>query len=552
MKNLMMQTALLLLLCTSCGNGGSGGEGDGDATMDPVTDQDSFDPADADGPDLPADGSEDPADEDVDPDAVRVPLWSPFAEWSYENASWEGNPFDLQARADFSDGRSPHLFYDGDATWKLRYMCTEVGVFSFVTASDDPELDGLSGTVVCEDNPGAPGLLVAGGTGNGKFYVRGWEKSIVPAWCMMPDISRNSTGEPTAESVIDEWIANNIDETGFLGAHNFGPANIWYDWDCDGTRAGCTSEEPDPRTFRAYEDLMIKLYGHGAFVHIWLFWDCARDKCDRYHDDTALQERMRHYLADRWGAVPNWMIGEGFDNFEDDDTAFADKWYHDISDRLAWPHFIGMRSYHNSYDMICTECNYLSWENVEMTYDRWVSSYDTADRPSFEEDRYRVRDEGRPKDIPPDRLDMMLRDYLWPQVMSGGVGAVYGYLIGAPDHYSLTEGYPAEWNAAIQAWHDFWYASGADPAHRFLGDMERCNDLTSGRGLCVRGRAYVFYAEATTSITFDLSGLSAAGPAVAMDTWTGEMVDLGTLGPADTAFTAPHESDWVVAVGEFE
>ncbi|MFH1435274.1 MAG: DUF5060 domain-containing protein, partial [Pseudomonadota bacterium] len=415
------------LVLSAC-NGGGGGEEDGLDTSDlPYDGLDAPDTSDsADGPDgtdapdimdMPdADAPHDPAtdepdeEEMIDPDAVITTLWHPYGEWSFENASWDGNPFDVQARATFSDGPAPYLFYDGGSTWKLRYMCTQIGTFTFATASSDPELNGLEGTVVCRDNPGAMGLLTAGGTNNKKFFVRGWEKAIAPAWVMMPDITANSTGTPDDPSVINDWIANNIDATGFKGAHNMGCANIWYDWDCDGTRANCASEDPDPRTFRAFEELMETLYGHGAFIHIWMFWDCQRDRCDKYHDDAARQERLRHTFADRWGAIPHWMIGEGFDNFEDDDTAYANKWFHDIFERLAWPHLLGMRSLHDSYEVICTDCSYRSWENVEMTYARWSDSYDAAaDRPSFEEDRYRVRDEGRPKDIPPGRLDMLLR-----------------------------------------------------------------------------------------------------------------------------------------------
>ena len=269
-------------------------------------------------------------------------MWYPYVEWSFQNPGWTGNPFDIQAQATFSDGRTPGLFYDGGDTWKLRYLCTQEGTFTFTTASSESALNDISGSVQCQPNPGAMGLLVPAGPDNKKFYVTGWEKAITPAWAMIPSTDNNAGAEKVTMSTIDTWIANNIVQEGFMGAHSYGPANVWYDWDCDGTRSNCTSENPDPRTFQEYEAIMDKLYQQNAFLHIWMFWDCARDRCDKYHDDTVRQERLRRYPADRWGAIPNWMIGEGFDNFEDDTTGgYANKWFNDINDRLAWHHFLG-------------------------------------------------------------------------------------------------------------------------------------------------------------------------------------------------------------------
>jgi hypothetical protein len=471
---------------------------------------------------------------------ITTTLWYPYAEWTFSGIEWIGNPFDVEAYAVFSDSRNPYLFYDGGSTWKLRYMCTKPGEYTFVTKSSLPGLNGWTGKVHCEDNPGAFGLLTAGGSNNKKFYVKGWEKAIVPVWCMIPNIFTVS------DATIDLWIANNIEKTEFRGAHMSGPANRWYDIDCDGTRSSCTSENPDPKTFRKLEEVMDKLYWKGAFLHLWMFSDCQRDKCDKFHDDPR-QERLRHYLADRFGAVPNWMIGEGFDNHEDDDTAYANKWFEDINDRLAWSHLLGMRSFNKSYDLICTECNYYSWENLVMTFDIFKASYDiTSDRPSFEEDRFRhgQYSEYAFKDLK--SLDDQ-RHYLWWQVMSGGVGAIYGYILDSPGHYSLPEGYPEDWHVTIKAWHDFWYG----PPHRFLPDMERCEGKSDAEALCSLGKAYVFYMENTSTIRFDLSEMSGSHPAMAMDTASGLVLDLGIMNSSSYTFTAPYVGDWAIAVGEF-
>ena len=485
--------------------------------------------------------------------STAAKLWYPYEEWSFENPSWSGNPFDLEAKAVFSDGKEPYLFYDGGTTWKLRYLCTQVGTFTFTTTSTDPELNGLTGSVTCADNPGAMGLLVPGGPNGAKFYVQGWERAIVPAWVMSPGISNNA--DPVDTATMMTWISNNLDRTGFLGVHAQGPANGWYNIDCDGTRDNCFGENPDPRTFLIYETFMDVLYQHGAFLHLWAFWDCQRDKCDKYHDDGPRQERLRRYIAARWGAIPNWMIGEGFDNFEDDSPAFADKWFNDINKYLPWHHFIGLRSYNNSYEDLCSQCNYRSFENIadpnDFTYETFATSYDHGiNKPVFEEDRFRYRQENtkfRKKDV--ENLDEQRR-WMWWQAMAGGVGAIYGYLEGSGGHYSRVEGYPEDWHRTIKGWHDFWYATPTDPTHRFMADMERCNNITNGRGLCKEGSYYVFFKEDTNRITFTLN-LPSAQPAIAMDTKTGEIIQLGQQGADFSVFNAPYVSDWAVAVGAF-
>ncbi len=496
-------------------------------------------------------------------------LWYPYAEWSFDNPEWsEENPFDLQAQAIFTDSRgsSPYLFYDGSDTWKLRYMCTEVGTFEFVTSSTDPDLDGLTGEVICQNNPDGMGPLVSAGSDGKKFYVQGWEKAIIPAWVMMPGPDRYDT----YPDIIDQWIENNIRKSGFIGAHNGPTGNEWYEWGCDGSIADCDGENPDPDTFAAYEEMLDMMYQNGAFVHLWAFGDYQSGTLDKFHPKNENPQgggeyeeqrtRLRHYIADRLGAIPNWMMGEGYDNHEDDDdprwATYPEDWYNDINNRLEWHHFLGMRVRKNTYDIICDNCNYDSWATVDdpkgnVNYNSFSESYDQADgKPAFEEDRYRYRMFYGEKDL--DSVDDQ-RHFMWWQAMSGGVGAIYGYLFDGTEDigYSIPEGYPDEWHTQIKAWHDFWYETESDP-HRFFPSMERCNDITNNHGLCEVGKYYIFQDEDVETLTFDISNLIGSVHAVAMDTKTGDVIDLGEVDSSYNEFTAPHNSDWVVAIGNFE
>jgi len=516
-------------------------------------------------------------------------LWHPHAEWTYEDIEYSGNPFDIDAIAAFSDGIRAGLFYDGGNSWKLRYMCSKPGAFSFAVSSANADLDGRSGTVICTDTVGRPGPLVPGGPDGTLFFDAALGHPIVPAWAMMPflyEAAPYQAHEPTMEQ-LETWMDRHIGSAdgsggaGFRGAHFQGPANRWYDHGCDGTRADCRGGlNPDPATFRKYEAVFAKLAERNAHAHFWMFWDCERDKCDQFHDgpvrswrarlkslfrrsfprgsfeeNRRRQLRLRKYMARRWGAISNWMVGEGFDNFEDDAAEYANRWFRDIRDHMPWHHFIGMRGYKNRLDrIICAECNYVSFESQEekgaMTHDRWRASRVAAtDRPVFEEDRYRyIRNHHKG---PKNSDDQLM--YMWGQAMNLGVGAIYGYLEGSSGHFSRYEGYPEEWARGIRAWHDFWYATPTDPHHRFLSGMEYCDDLSpDSKSICERGESYVFHRENASSLRFDISGLkSASAKAVALDAESGQFHDLGEFSRNRTSWSAPESSSWVLAIGDF-
>ena len=60
------------------------------------------------------------------------------------------NPFtDVELQATFSTGNTTIRvdgFYDGDSTWRIRFMPEMIGNYQFQTTSNDDNLDGLMGS----------------------------------------------------------------------------------------------------------------------------------------------------------------------------------------------------------------------------------------------------------------------------------------------------------------------------------------------------------------------------------------------------------------------
>jgi hypothetical protein len=66
------------------------------------------------------------------------------------------NPFDVNVSATVSGPEKRKLdvpgFYDGEGIWKIRFSPDALGVWSWSTTSDDPELNGQTGEVKCVPN----------------------------------------------------------------------------------------------------------------------------------------------------------------------------------------------------------------------------------------------------------------------------------------------------------------------------------------------------------------------------------------------------------------
>ena len=97
-------------------------------------------------------------------------MWE-CAEWTFENPSCHGNPFDVVATVTFSHAGSgrrhvTEMFYVGHGRWSFRFTGTATGRWSFATSSADADLDGHTGAVrvVPNRNPLIKGFLMHQGS----------------------------------------------------------------------------------------------------------------------------------------------------------------------------------------------------------------------------------------------------------------------------------------------------------------------------------------------------------------------------------------------------
>ncbi len=528
---LLLFWMVLLAGCDSAEDGPRPGDDD---TTDAIQDDDTDDPGD------------DDTVSDADADVVGT-VWSPTLEWSFPNPSWEGSPFDLVATVHFEhdDSDETHtteMFYAGDDAWNVRFTGTRVGMWRWTSASDDPDLDGLAGTIWMHDNPGADGFV----EGRGHVWVWGGsERAFVPQLVMLPG-PHYGYGD---WDQVDDWVQTFIVEHGFTGFHV--PVFCrWSDLEHD-TCDDVASPDPDGRTFEALEILIRATHAAGGMVHLWMWGDEQHDMAPADWGQQGVEVQViQRYIAARLGPLPGWTLGYGFDLDEwvtEDDLA---SWHATMHGLLGWPHLLGGRSAgpnqgtDHADEQLHEGLDYAGYEHHQPDYEVYAAAIDARpDRPAFSEDRFRVRDT-HDKDY----TEEMTRRGLYHSTMAGGVANIWGYLLadgegGDPDA-GLSAHYP----------HPEWiHTSTTFFTGRFRADLVRCNELTDAVALRTPDHSgYLVYAEETDAVWLDLSAMTPQMPAVAVDTLLPYAeVDIGPLSTGTQTWIAPYRSDWALAIGTF-
>ncbi|MEX2138548.1 MAG: DUF5060 domain-containing protein [Pirellulales bacterium] len=488
-----------------------------------------------------------PAADEVGLDRTAT-QWSPFVEWQLPNASYDGNPFDLEATVAFvhdetGERRTTGMFYAGNDAWSFRFTGTRPGLWQFSTSSADSELNGRRGTVIVKANTVGYGFVTnAGNKWARQFGSKGTLEAFVPQYVMYdsPDVFH---GKPKQ---IDRHIQSAIEQHGFTGFH-VPVACRWFDINHDRS-SDIRSDEPNPdaRTFEALELLITKTQAADGVVHLWAWGDNQRNQTpDKWGINGKVDRRLQRYIAARLGPLPGWTMGYGFDLWEWVSGEDLAEWHQHMHAHFGWPHLLGARASKNKLDQLTEVLDYSSYEQHRPDYEMYVKTIERRpNKPSFSEDRFRIRKSPYPeKDYDLERT----RRGLWQSAMAGGVANIWGYLFVDPvANPDAGPSFPYPDPHAIRTNAEFL-------RKRFLVDLLRDNTLTDG--VCLRDVAkthFLFYREDADSVRLDLAQMAGQQPAVAVDAKRPyQEIELGRVDPKQHDWKAPYPSDWAIAVGEF-
>lgn len=508
--------------------------------------------------------------------------WYPVVEWSIDNPSYDGNPFKLDAKAVFvhegtGETVTTPLFYDGDDTWKFRFTGMRTGNWTIRTTSDDADIHGWSGEVRITENPDteAHGFMKAFGS---KWGWQGTEEAFVPQYVMgkNPSAYLDDDGR-VDDGVIEADLQEFIEEHGFTGFH-IPVGGRWFD-----------GENPDPQMYRALEELIQKTHARGGASHIWL-WGSGGGGEDGSGPEafadgpmSEMDRRNLRYLAARLGPLPGWSMGYGFDT--ENGWALSeelDAWKAFLEEHMGYDHFLGARVGYDEKGLWAVSPrpprpprdaayrapiadkyttwlsgDYIGYTSYRPLYPRYREVVQHhPDKPSFEEDRFRLRnaEEWSYKDYDPE----LTRRGLWHAAMAGGVANIWGNLLPHSENESGSQPYDngaegvvgdgaftVDMKDQIKTYSRFF-------EDRFLREMESFYDGPELRLMVPEGPRAVVYREDTDVVRLDLRRMDGSQPAVAVDAKKAyEEVEIGQLDPDRHTWEAPYRSDWAVAVGDF-
>ena len=262
-----------------------------------------------------------------------------------------GNPFlDVTFSARFTQGTNTIAadgFYDGDGTYRVRFMPEEQGAWSYTTASSAPELDGKSGAfTVTPPSSGDHGPVRVAHTYH-FAYADGTPFRPIGTtcynWAAMIDPLEAQTLQSLAASpfnkvrmcVMPKHSGTNVNELALYPFAGTPPK----DWDF--TRFS-------PEFFRHLEKCVGELRDLGIEADLILFdpYDKGRWGFDRMA--PAVDDRYVRYIAARLSAYRNvwWSLSNEYDFNKNKTEADWDRLFHVVQAADPYAH---LRSIHNGF-----------------------------------------------------------------------------------------------------------------------------------------------------------------------------------------------------------
>jgi hypothetical protein len=226
-----------------------------------------------------------------------------------------GNPFtDVELTATVTGrgtSRTVGGFYDGNGTWRIRFLADAAGDWSFTTTSNARSLDGHTGTVTCTDQPASRGHVVVADTFHFR-YADGTRYlpigTTAYAWTHQTDALENATLNTLATSPF-----NKLRMCVFPKAYLFN-ANEPSLYPFEGSLADSWDfTRFNPAYFRKLETRIEQLAELGIEADLILFH--AYDRWGFAKMGAAADDRFVSYLVRRLAAHPSvwWSLANEYD-----------------------------------------------------------------------------------------------------------------------------------------------------------------------------------------------------------------------------------------------
>ena len=259
-----------------------------------------------------------------------------------------GNPFtDVTLSATFrNQNRSISVagFYDGDGSYKIRFMPDEPGAWSWITKSNQPALDGKSGAFDCvvpgRDNRGPISVRdeFHFGYADGTPFVECGTTCY--AWAFQSEKLQKQTIETLTKSpfnklrmcLFPKWYQHNRKEPPMYPFPREGDKNDYSTF--------------NPAYFQHLDRLILELRRIGVQADLILFH--PYDKWGYQSMPAEVDDRYLRYVIARFAAFRNvwWSLANEFDFMKDKTAADWDRYARIVTEVDPFGH---LRSIHYGY-----------------------------------------------------------------------------------------------------------------------------------------------------------------------------------------------------------
>ncbi|QDZ11468.1 DUF5060 domain-containing protein [Devosia ginsengisoli] len=280
----------------------------------------------------------------------------------------EGNPFqDVELRAIFQQGdRQVRVdgFYDGDGTYKLRFLPDTTGTWTYQTSSNSPALDGASGSLdVGPARPGHHGPVRVSNRhhfrhADGTRYINIGTTAYV--WNLQGDALEEETLATLAEApftkirmcVFPKHYRYNENEPDHYPFPLMKQGESKWTGSFAGSGAGWQFdlERFEPAYFRHLEKRINQLAEIGVEADLIIFHPYDRWGFSKM--SPAQDDRYLRYLVARLAALPNvwWSMANEYDLMPSKTLADWDRFIHIVSDSDPYGHLLGVHNCFAFYD----------------------------------------------------------------------------------------------------------------------------------------------------------------------------------------------------------
>lgn len=468
----------------------------------------------------------------------KIGKWKRF-EITYDNNSFDGNPFDLEFYGVFRHADSGRTlkqlgFYAGENQWKIYFMPDDLGEWRFTTHSTDPDLDGQIGSFSCSES-GLPGKLTPAGN---RWKLVDLGKTVFPI--MIP--SRKYLKSTRTKAGISDFI-DWADEV--VGARIIGTTLVYF------------HHEQDEKPYVEGEEGI--LFNIPMWDRLNSHYDYLRDKgmghyIMMYSDDSEAptkngvapqsqaELRLFRYIVARFSCYPIVLWDTGIDIGETRSDSWIE-WFTDwFTDNDPWQHPVSSRTGGGSGGIYPNHASYYSDGTSTLpSFSDFVSVWEKRTVPTAMTDRWR-EDYGR-GGFDRDKI----RKAVWQM---GLTGATAVYVSGNDSGGYLSSGYASDFKAASDCGrasaffgNEVLSLNNLDPHQEFVVSADADDAFLSANP----GIEYVVYLSNGRNITLDLSHAASNLSCTWFNPKTGERKEAPAVSSGGIVnLSSPGSGDWIL------